>query len=48
MRDRNVESILVTTSDGRLVGTLYRTDAERQLAQEEEEIGEDEGSCVCR
>ncbi len=30
---RNVDSILVATSDGRLVGTLYRSDAERRLLE---------------
>jgi len=29
MRERGASSILVTTSDGRLVGLLYRKDAER-------------------
>ena len=33
MRDQRVGSILVTTSDGRLVGILYREDAERVLAE---------------
>ena len=28
---RKVDSILVATSDGRLVGTLYRSDADRRL-----------------
>ncbi len=32
MRDRNVGSVVVTTSDGRLVGLLLRSDAERALA----------------
>ncbi len=31
MRERKVDSTVVTTSDGRLVGILYRHDAERQL-----------------
>lgn len=31
LRDRRVGSILVTTSSGRLVGILYRKDAEEQL-----------------
>ena len=29
MRERNVKSVVVTTSDGRLVGLVRRTDAER-------------------
>ena len=33
MRKRRVTSVLVTTSDGRLVGLLYRRDAERRLAE---------------
>lgn len=30
MREREASAILVTTSDGRLVGLLYRDDAERR------------------
>ena len=44
---RSVESVLVTTSDGRLVGTLYRSDAERRLAEEEALLDEEEASCDC-
>ncbi len=33
MRDRKTSSVLVTTSDGRLVGVLKRDDAERRLAE---------------
>ena len=47
---RNVESILVATSDGRLVGTLYRSDAEARLHEgqvEEAEQPIDEESCCC-
>ncbi len=47
---RNVESILVATSDGRLVGTLYRSDAERRLNEgrvEEAEGPIDDESCCC-
>ncbi len=33
LKDARVGSILVTTSDGRLVGILYREDAERVLAE---------------
>ncbi len=33
LKDARVASILVTTSDGRLVGILYRDDAERVLAE---------------
>ena len=32
LRDRKVGSIVVTTSVGRLIGILYRSDAERKLA----------------
>ncbi|MGH2544357.1 MAG: hypothetical protein ACRDIB_16315 [Ardenticatenaceae bacterium] len=31
MQERKVGSIVVTTSDGRLQGVLYRKDAEQQL-----------------
>lgn len=34
MRDRNVGSIVVSTSDGRLVGVLRRNDAERRLEEQ--------------
>ena len=34
LRGRGVDSILVTTPDGRLVGILYLEDAERILAEE--------------
>jgi CBS domain-containing protein len=43
MRKRGVSSILVTTSDGRLVGLLYRQDAER-IARRPEAEGEDASS----
>ncbi len=33
LKDARVGSILVTTSDGRLVGILYRKDAEKQLEE---------------
>ncbi|MDQ4076293.1 MAG: CBS domain-containing protein [Chloroflexota bacterium] len=32
MQKKKVESILVTTAEGRLIGVLYRADAEQQLA----------------
>ena len=35
MRDRNVESIVVSTSDGVLVGVLRRADAERRLGHQD-------------
>ncbi|MBA2278398.1 MAG: CBS domain-containing protein [Chloroflexia bacterium] len=38
MRNRNVDSIVVTTPDGVLVGVLRRTDAERRLEQQETTI----------
>jgi len=47
---RSVESILVAISDGRLVGTLYRADAEARLNQspvEETEQSTDDESCCC-
>ena len=47
MAARNVESVLVTTSDGRLVGTLYMSDAQRRLAEEESGSPPDEQSCTC-
>ena len=51
LRARNVGGILVTTSDGRLVGTLYLSDAERRLdeannASTDVEL-DDESSCNC-
>ena len=48
---RNVESILVTTSDGRLVGTLYRSDAEARLNEgqvEKSETSIEESCCCCK
>ncbi len=49
---RNVENILVTTSDGRLVGTLYRSDAEARLdesrVEEAENLIDDESCCCCK
>ena len=49
---RNVESILVATSDGRLVGTLYQSDAERRLQEgrkeEPEQPTADESCCCCK
>ena len=51
LRARDVGGILVTTSDGRLVGTLYLSDAERRLdeannASTDDEL-DDESSCNC-
>jgi CBS domain-containing protein len=37
LRDQHVDSILVTTPDGRLVGVLMRADAEDELAKHGEE-----------
>ena len=48
---RNVDSILVTTSDGRLVGTLYRPDAEARLSErraEQFETSIEESCCCCK
>lgn len=47
MVSRNVESLLVTTSDGRLVGSLYRADVERTLNDGASAQEEDEASCIC-
>ena len=50
LRARNVDSILVATSDGRLVGTLYRSDVEHRLNEgriEVEQPTEDEVCCCC-
>jgi len=47
---RKVESILVATSDGRLVGTLYRSDAEARLQEDRVEEADqqiDQESCCC-
>ncbi len=47
---RNVDSILVATSDGRLVGTLYRSDVEARLQEGQMEASEqpiDEENCCC-
>ncbi len=49
---RNVESILVATSDGRLVGTLQRSDAEARLnetrVEESAQPIDDESCCCCK
>ena len=48
---RNVDSILVATSDGRLVGTLYRSDLEDNLMAsdtESEQSTDDETCCCCK
>ncbi len=49
---RNVDNILVATSDGRLVGTLYRSDAEARLnegrVEEAEQPIDDESCCCCK
>lgn len=47
MVSRRVESLLVTTSDGRLVGSLYRADVERRLTDGASPPEEDEASCMC-
>ena len=50
LRARDVDSILVATSDGRLVGTLYRSDVERHLNDgriEAQRPAEDEICCCC-
>ena len=48
---RNVDSIWVATSDGRLVGTLYRSDVESHLNEgktETEQPTDDEACCCCK
>ena len=49
---RNVDSILVATSDGRLVGTLHRSDAEARLnegrVEESAQPIDDESCCCCK
>ncbi len=48
---RSVGNILVATSDGRLVGTLYRSDAEARLQEgrvEEAEQLIEESCCCCK
>ena len=48
---RNVDSILVATSDGRLVGTLYRSDIESNLIgikTESTQPTDDETCCCCK
>ncbi len=49
---RNVENILVATSDGRLVGTLYRSDADARLnvdrVEEADRPLDDESCCCCK
>ena len=49
---RNVDNILVATSDGRLVGTLFRSDAEARLnegrVEEAEQPIDDESCCCCK
>ena len=49
MRRRDVPSIVVTTSDGRLVGTfgLDAADAEGAVDAAEAEGGDEEASCLC-
>ena len=50
LKARDVENILVATSDGRLVGTIYRSDVERHLNEgqiEAEEPAENEVCCCC-
>ena len=48
LRSRNVDSILVTTADGKLVGTLCLSDAERRLVETGGDVEEDEASCNCK
>ncbi len=53
LEDRSVSSILVTHSDGRLVGSLYLSDAQSrldqyQLRQAEQPVNEGERCCMCK
>ena len=51
LQARNVDSILIATSDGRLVGTLYRSDLESRLNQSKivrEQPTDDETCCCCK
>ena len=49
---RNVDSILVATSDGRFVGALYRSDADARMnegrVEEAERQIDDESCCCCK
>ena len=48
---RTVDSILVATSDGRLIGTLYRSDLESNLVEiktESNQSTNDESCCCCK
>ncbi len=48
---RDVDNILVATSDGRLVGTLYRSDVDRHLNAgriEADQQTSDESCCCCK
>ena len=50
LQARDVDNILVATSDGRFVGTLYTSDVERHLNEGRLEAGqpaEDEVCCCC-
>ena len=52
LKSRSVTRILVTTSDGRLYGTLYLSDAEARLAAEpipstQTQVDDDEVCCCC-
>ena len=48
LQTRKVNKILVTTSDGRLVGTLHLSDAEQQLEKAGPLAEKDEASCECQ
>ena len=52
LQARNVANILVATSDGRLVGTLYQADAEARLnegrVEETAQPIDDESCCCCK
>jgi predicted transcriptional regulator len=45
LTDRNLDSVLVTASDGSLIGVLYREDAQRQVGPAAD--AREEEACVC-
>ena len=49
LKARDVDNILVATSDGRLVGTLYKSDVESHLNEGKIETGQptDDETCCC-
>ncbi len=45
MQDRDVERVVVTTQDGKLVGVVLREDAERHLTEGTERVWESCDGC---